>query len=86
MPTREEVLAQALALPPADQAFLADMLEQKLADEDCSSLAIGEVWSHEINRRIAAYDRGETTSLGFEEALDRVKQALAEHRSRRGSP
>ena len=59
---------------------------KRLPAEKFSSLAIGEAWSHEINRRIAAYDRGETTSLGFEEALDRLKHALAEHRTRRGSP
>jgi hypothetical protein len=80
---RDEVLAQALALPLVDQAFLADMLEQKMAEGHFSSPEIGEAWSHEINRRIAAFDRGETQAVDFEKSLDHLKKAIAEHRDRR---
>jgi hypothetical protein len=84
--TRDDILAKALALPPVDQAFVADMLEQKMATGHFSSPEIGEVWSNEINRRIRAYDRGETSTVDFDKSLEHLKQAIAEHRHRQGSP
>jgi len=84
--TRDDVLAQALALPSVDQAYLADMLEQRMATGHFSSPEIGEVWSNEINRRIAAYDRGETSTVDFDKSLEHLKQAIAEHRNRQAAP
>ena len=84
--TRDDILAQALALPPVDQAYLADMLEQRIATGRFSSPEIGEVWSNEINRRIAAYDRGETSTVDFDKSLEHLKQAIAEHRNRQAAP
>ena len=86
MISKEDILAQALALPPDDQAYLADMLEQRIATGHFSSPEIGEVWSNEINRRIADYDRGETTAMDFDKSLEYMKQAIAEHRSRQVTP
>lgn len=51
-----------------------------------SSLEIGEVWSNEINHRIAAYDRGETSTLDFDKSLEHLKQAIAEHCNRQTAP
>lgn len=84
--TRDDVLAQALALPSVDQAYLADMLEQRMATGHFSSPEIGEIWSTEINRRIAAYDRGETSTVDFDKSLEHLKQAIAEHRNRQAAP
>ena len=69
MISKEDVLAQALALPAADQEYVADMLERRITPGQFHSPEIGELWSHEINLRIAAYDRGETTAMGFEKSL-----------------
>ncbi len=80
MKPRDDILAQALALPAADQAFLADMLEQQISVGHFSSSETGEIWSDEINRRIAAYDRGETPAVDFDKALEDLKQAIAAHR------
>ena len=58
MISREEVLAQTLSLPAAYQEYVADMLERRKATGHFSSPEIGELWTHEINRRIASYDCG----------------------------
>ena len=82
MLSREDVLEQALALPLVDQAYLADVLEQRMAARPFSSQEIGDVWSKEIDRRIAAYDRGETIAVDFDKSLEHLRQAITEHRTR----
>lgn len=82
MLSREVVLDQALALPLVDQAYLADVLEQRMARGLFASPEIGEMWSKEIDRRIAAYDRGETTAVDFDKSLEHLCQAITEHRTR----
>ena len=86
MHSREHVLEQALALSRADQAYVADVLEQGLATGRFVSPEIAEVWSQEIDRRIAAYDRGETSAVDFDKSLDHLRQAISEHRGRRVAP
>ena len=78
-------MAQALSLPAADQEYVADMLERRIATTHFSSPEIGELWTHEINRRIASHDGGETTAVEFEKSLEHMQQALAEHRRRKVS-
>ena len=82
MLSREDVLEQALALPLIDQAYLADVLEQRMATGPFFSPEIGEAWSKEIERRIVAYDRGETTAVDFDKSLEHLRQAITEHRTR----
>jgi hypothetical protein len=79
---RDEILRDALALNQDDRAFVADELEQSLVDEN--SFAGGEfadAWSDEINRRIAANERGETKAIGHEEAIESIRAALASRRA-----
>ncbi len=80
MLSREDVLEQVLALPPADQAYVADCVEQQLSADGIVSPDVAEAWSQEIDRRIAAYDRGETTAVDFDVAVNHLRQAIAEHR------
>ena len=80
MLTREQVLEQVLALPPSDQAFVADALDDRLVGETSVSEQVAQAWSEEIDRRLAAYDRGETQSVSFDQALGHLQQALSEHR------
>lgn len=83
---REEIVQQALALPPDDRAYIADALEQSLAHREVMSPEIATAWSQELNRRIEAYERGETAAMDFETALDHMRRTLASRRSRRTTP
>ena len=83
---RDEILQQALNLRPDDRAYLADLLEQSLPVVPVATPEIAAAWSQEIARRVAAYDRGETTAVDFETALEHVRQALVVHRAHRDEP
>ena len=83
-PLRDEILQQALALDLADRAYLAYELERSLPSTAFASDEIATAWSQEIDRRIAAYDRGETTAISFDSAIGHIRMALDERRSRTG--
>jgi hypothetical protein len=83
MMSREEVLQQALSLPPSDQAFVADMLERQIAEAHELPAEFGAAWAGELDKRIASYDRKETARLGFAESLNLLGQSIAGHRSAR---
>ena len=59
MNQRDQIVEQALTLAPEDRAYVADALEQSLAREPFASAEVEEAWAEEIERRLAAYDRGE---------------------------
>jgi putative addiction module component (TIGR02574 family) len=86
MSLREEIAQQALELPAEDRAYVADVIEQSLANGGFASDEIAAAWASEIERRIAAYDRGEIEAVDAEVALDRLRKQLAEHRARRATP
>lgn len=81
MTLRDQIIQQALALPPEDREYMADLLEGSLPFADFRTEQIADVWTREIDRRIAAYDRGETTAMDFDVALDNMRQALEAHRA-----
>ena len=83
MPGREEVIQQALALPPGDRAYVADVLEQSLTHGEFATPEAAAAWVAEIERRVAAYDRGEMQAAGVEAAMERIRAQLADHRTRR---
>ncbi|MFO0940832.1 MAG: addiction module protein [Pirellulales bacterium] len=83
MLSREDVLQQALALPPSDQAYVADMLESQIAGQPSISPESAELWSNEIDRRVAAYERGELASIEFEQSLQQLRVAISQHRQER---
>ena len=76
MTVRDEILQQVLTLAPADRAFLADQIEASLPQEGTFDPAIADEWSQEIDRRLAAYDRGEVPALELEGVIGRLRQAL----------
>ena len=80
MISREQVLQQALSLPPSDQAFVADMIERQIAESEQIPSQLDAAWSKEIDRRVESYVRGESTGADFDDAMSRMRQALAEHR------
>ena len=86
MTIREQIAQQALALPPEDRTYLADVLEQSLTSGEFATAEIAAEWSAEIDRRIAAYERGETQGTDAQTVLERIRGRLAKHRSRKVSP
>ena len=86
MTIREQIAQQALALPPEDRTYLADVLEKSLTSGEFATPEIAAEWAAEIDRRIAAYDRGETQGVDAQTALERIRVRLATHRSRKVTP
>ncbi len=83
MTLREQIVQQALTLAPGDRVYVADVLEQSLSDGGFSSEEIAAEWAAEVERRMAAYDRGEVRCNDVEGVVDRLRQQLAEHRARK---
>jgi putative addiction module component (TIGR02574 family) len=82
---RDEIVQQAMGLPPADRAYVADAIEQSLADGGFATPETAAEWVVEIERRVAAYDRGELSAVDGEAALKNMRRRLAEHRGQKGS-
>ena len=85
MTIREQIAEQALALPPEDRTYLADVLEKSLTNGEFATTELAAEWTAEIDRRIAAYDRGETHGADVQPALERIRTHLAEHRLRKAT-
>jgi putative addiction module component (TIGR02574 family) len=83
---REQIVQQALTLAPGDRVYVADVLEQSLSDGGFSSAEIAAEWAAEVERRMAAYDRGEVQGNDVEAVVDRLRQQPAEHRARKVMP
>lgn len=79
---RDQILQQALSLTAEDRAYVADVLESSIQSEPFSSHEFAAEWSQEIDRRIAAYERGESKAISFEESLENLRRALDAHRAR----
>ena len=77
MCNRDAIVRQALTLPPEDRAYVVEQTERSLDSESFATPEIADAWSKEIDRRIAAYDRGETYAVDFDTALDHIRRALA---------
>jgi putative addiction module component (TIGR02574 family) len=86
MPLRDQIVQQALSLTPEDRAFVADALEQSLAGQGFATPEIASAWAAEIERRIAAYDRGEVQGVDADAAIRRMRQFLEKHRAGKASP
>jgi hypothetical protein len=85
MISRDEIVQQALALNPEDRAYIADVLEHSLSDETFATPEFAAAWVAEIERRIAAYDRGEMQAARLDIAFDRMRRQLADHRARKAT-
>ena len=86
MTIREQIAQQALALPPEDRTYLADILEQSLTSGEFATPEIAAEWAAEIDRRLAAFDSGETKGVDAQTSLERIRDRLAAHRSRKVTP
>ena len=86
MTVREQVLNEALALSPEDRAYLADHLELSLNTGELASPELAALWSAEIDRRMAAYERGALKAANADDAMTRIRQYLDQHRLGRTNP
>ena len=66
----KQIEEQALSLSPEERAklaeFMLESLNEPLAD-------IEAAWSHEIELRVAAYDRGDLSSYAAEDVFAEAK-------------
>jgi putative addiction module component (TIGR02574 family) len=68
--TVDDILQEALELPPAARAAIAGSLIASLepeSDDDAET-----AWEAEIARRIEQIDRGDVTMISWEEARPRI--------------
>lgn len=80
MLTRDEIVQQALALPPDDRVYVADAMERSFNEGGFSSPEIAAAWMDEIESRLAAYDRGDANAIPASLAIDNIRGRLARHR------
>ncbi|HBG07388.1 MAG: hypothetical protein A2075_05690 [Geobacteraceae bacterium GWC2_58_44] len=70
MQTKNELLAEALNLPPTERA---ELIEELLSSFDSSERErIDDLWSEECERRIDAYDRSELPATPLQSVFDKI--------------
>ena len=68
----EQILQQALALPPQDRA---EIVERLLASFQVPpDPHLDELWAREAEERLDAYDRGELGAVPAEEVFARIER------------
>jgi putative addiction module component (TIGR02574 family) len=71
----EQILKEALALPPQERA---ELVEQLLATfQSPPDPHLDELWAREAEDRLDAYDRGELKAISAEEVFKRIRQRRA---------
>jgi len=65
----EQVLAEALSLPPNERAALAERL---LSSLDISRTELDRLWEKEAESRIDAYDRGELKAVPAKDVFKNI--------------
>ena len=78
--TREQILAAAKAMTPAQRYDLIEDIRQILEDDEFTAEDIAE-----FRRRAEASDRGEIKSVPVEEAIAELRDKLRKRRRRRAS-
>jgi len=78
--TREDILAAAKAMTPAERYDLIEDLRQILDDHELTPEQLAE-----IKRRVAASEAGESKSIPVDQAIADLREKLRQHRRRRAS-
>jgi putative addiction module component (TIGR02574 family) len=76
MPTVNEVLSQAMALPPHDRAAIANCLFESLDEGDIQPDLHPE-WEAELTARATAIDKGTAAFVDGESAVQEIRDSLA---------
>lgn len=88
MPTREEILKQALELSPEEREILRIQLDEslltpkELPNGGFETPELAKTWSAELDRRIEALHRGEIETIDIETSLQHIRDALEANRKR----
>jgi hypothetical protein len=69
----QKVVGEALALDVESQGILVDRLMVNLAQSEPAFL---DEWLDESARRFEAYERGEETSVDFDEAIENIRRQI----------
>ncbi|PWF55154.1 addiction module protein [Massilia glaciei] len=67
----KELAERGLALPTEDRSRLVDLLLESLQESPTNE--VEAAWAVEIERRLAAYDRGEMASVAGEEVFAKAR-------------
>ena len=71
-PLAQNMINDALSLPPVDRASL---IEELLASFDRQARsAIDAAWANEAEQRIDAFDAGKTTAITLDESRERINR------------
>ncbi len=65
----EQVLSEALSLPPSERAQLAERLFSSL---DISREELDRLWANEADSRIDAYERGELKAIPAQKVFKNI--------------
>ncbi|MBI4850139.1 MAG: addiction module protein [Nitrospirae bacterium] len=68
----EQILAEALKLPPVERAELIENLF--FSFEFPSRKIIDDLWAQEVESRIDAFERGEITAIPAEEVFEKIEK------------
>ena len=71
------------SVPPRSATVTTDSIVQSLTIDGFATPEIAAAWAEEVERRIAAYDRGDVKAAGADVAIERMRRHLAEHRTRK---
>ncbi len=70
----EALADEAMALPPASRAFLAERLLETLDLED--NVSLNESWRDEIRRRCRDLENGTIESISGDEAMAEIRRSI----------
>lgn len=70
MSKTNDILKEAIALPPSERALLIDKLLESLDERDNE---IDRLWAIEAENRIDAYDNGKLKSITLDKILEKYK-------------
>ena len=68
----KEITARATALSPNERAQLAEIMLESL--QEGASAEVDAAWDHELQSRIAAYERGESKLVSAKEVFDEARR------------
>jgi len=72
--TKDQLLAEAMALSPKDREALAERLLLSVGDED--QAAVDSAWLEEATRREAEFARGNSSTSPVEDVLARLQSRV----------
>lgn len=70
MSKTNDILKEAILLPPAERAVLIDKLLNSLDEQDNKIVCL---WAEEAENRIDAYDKGKLKSVSFEKIMEKYR-------------